>query len=430
MQRNFVPQDVVEQYQRDGVVVLKQALKPGWLELIELGLNRNIKNPGPSCYQMWIDTSGPSGEFLARPGDYVQDFCNYEAIPEYRRLLRESPIAGIAARLMQSRNVWLYFDQIFLKQGPSRRTPWHQDTPYQMLDGRQMCTVWIPTRDLHEDEAMEFVLGTHRGPTYDGFKYTAESEQDFTDPYYGGGHFPRLPDIESERDRWPIKACPMERGDVLVFHNSTLHGGGAVREGAQRRAFSVRLFGDDTRFVERPGVTGPVFPCVADDWKHGDLPRHPIFPLVFPYPRSNPRGDEQPAPAVPFGSAEWYTMVEEEVRAVVDRHPMEQDGTFSVVQRFANPPAGSFVPQEGEPGFVLRIAGGNVYLRPGVRPDDAGDLEITADWSAVHQLRKLPKGAEYDRTAADVAARGAVIVKGSAPPCFDGLHDAIARRTM
>lgn len=47
----------------------------------------------------------------------------------------------------------------------------------------------------------------------------------------------------------------------------------------RRRAFSLRLVGDDARFVDRPGRTSPPFP--GHDMVAGDRLREDWFPTIF-----------------------------------------------------------------------------------------------------------------------------------------------------
>ena len=69
----------------------------------------------------------------------------------------------------------------------------------------------------------------------------------------------------------------LEPGDAVAFHYRTLHGARGNAGGDRRRAFSLRLVGDDARYVERPGRTSPPFPG------HGMRPGERLRPDWFPY---------------------------------------------------------------------------------------------------------------------------------------------------
>jgi len=263
-----VTDEMMRRYDEDGVVLIRKALSPVWLDLIEMGVKRNLMNPGPQATRY----------FEGKPGEFYDDHCNYDNVPEYRRLLEDSPIADMMRRLLRTQQLWLFYDQIFVKEGGwSRPTPWHQDTPYFIAEGKQLGSAWITLDSVSGDEALEFIPGSHRGPLYNGANFDgAEANA----PWYEGGDMPRLPDINADRAMWNIVSWPVERGDILFLHPSILHGGAQMREGGRRRTMSIRFFGDDVRYVERPGKPAPPFFGISEVLKPGDPLRHPYFPRI------------------------------------------------------------------------------------------------------------------------------------------------------
>src|SRR2546430_2772511 len=104
------------QFWDDGVVLLPGVLAPTWMDLVELGIKRNLNNPGPYCQHHYADT----------PRAFVDDYCNFAANPEYQMLVRHSPVVDVVAAILGTDNLWLFYDQIFVKaapQGEARRTP-------------------------------------------------------------------------------------------------------------------------------------------------------------------------------------------------------------------------------------------------------------------------------------------------------------------
>ena len=278
---SLVTDEIIASFRRDGAVWIPGLLSPSWLTLLELGLKRNMNNPGPHGF--W--------HFAGEPGEFWDDYCNYAAIPEFQRVLADSPIADVMAKVLQSSELWLFCDQIFVKQGGfSRRTPWHQDTPYWLADGEQMATMWIALDPLTEAETLEVVAGSHKYPLCQA--NVAESGEFIRQAEKRGGkkplpkraNAPLLPDIQSEREKWPIISWASQPGDVLIFHPTALHGGGEMRDGGRRRSVSMRFFGDDARYVERSTPPDPPFPGVAEALSPGDPVRHPWFPQLYPRP--------------------------------------------------------------------------------------------------------------------------------------------------
>jgi len=70
----------------------------------------------------------------------------------------------------------------------------------------------------------------------------------------------------------------MEPGDAVAFSFGTLHGARGNESDARRRAFSLRLIGDDARYVERPGPTSPPFP--GHGMSAGERLREDWFPVL------------------------------------------------------------------------------------------------------------------------------------------------------
>ncbi|MBI1181020.1 MAG: hypothetical protein GC201_10710 [Alphaproteobacteria bacterium] len=272
--RRLITPEVCEQYKRDGVVFLRQALHPQWLLLIELGLQRVLANAGQMKHKF----------FQGEEGEFTETIRNFEVTPEIQRLLYDSPIADMMSVLLGSERIWLYSDEFFVKEGAGRRTPWHQDMPYWPLEGEQIASMWISLDPLPREQCLETVPGSHRTTRYDGFS-PKDVSVDPTLPYYGED-LPPLPDIEAERDKWTIAAFDIEPGDVILLHPGVLHGGGPTPAGGRRRALTVRCYGEDIVYAERPASrpTVPLTPGLSLQLKPGDPLRSPWYPPLRPLP--------------------------------------------------------------------------------------------------------------------------------------------------
>jgi ectoine hydroxylase-related dioxygenase (phytanoyl-CoA dioxygenase family) len=86
-----------------------------------------------------------------------------------------------------------------------------------------------------------------------------------------------VPDIDADRDAFPIKGWAMQPGDAVAFNMLTLHA--AAGSPARRRAFSVRFTGDDVTWAPRPHRTSPPFDDV--ELAAGAPLDHPAFPVIW-----------------------------------------------------------------------------------------------------------------------------------------------------
>ena len=228
-------------FREDGVVHLPGVLSPSTLKRAQQAWEWSQDHPGPGAGQLPGRTAGT----------FYQDLANPAALSRYGDLARDSELADLISALWGVPDVWFMYEQVFAKSGGvTRRTPWHQDAPYLPVRGEHLAVAWMSFETVRAEHALEFVRGSHRGPLYDGSRFDPDDD---TKPLYGDGSLPRLPDIEAERDHWPIVSWPTEPGDVVIFHPAVLHGGGATDEHTARRTLSLRFFGPDAAVAARPG---------------------------------------------------------------------------------------------------------------------------------------------------------------------------------
>ena len=88
-----------------------------------------------------------------------------------------------------------------------------------------------------------------------------------------------MPVPDPDKEGMKIVEWGMEPGDAVAFHYGVLHGARGNTTGNRRRAFSLRLLGDDARYTERPGRTSPPFP--DHGMEQGELLREDWFPVIY-----------------------------------------------------------------------------------------------------------------------------------------------------
>ncbi len=259
--------DAVKQaYERDGAVPLRGLLSPAQMADVT------------AAYEWTRDHR--SAAFTTMGGDERswQDLSNPESYAAYAGMLARSPVPPLLKQLWGGGPVWYMYEQIFHKEATGNFTPWHQDTPYMPVAGGLLAVVWISLESVSRAEALEFCLGSHRGPLYNGASFKPD---DPTDPFYKTGDLPRLPDVEADRGAWNIAGWETGPGDAVLFHPSTLHGGGVPGLTGRRRTLTLRFFGEDAVYASRPGpVAAPRVPGLHESLSDGDSFRHRMFPLV------------------------------------------------------------------------------------------------------------------------------------------------------
>jgi ectoine hydroxylase-related dioxygenase (phytanoyl-CoA dioxygenase family) len=269
--RRCLTPPLIEAFRRDGAVCVRQALSPDEVALLREGIDANLAAPSPRA------------KVASRPGDpgfFIEDFCNWQDNPAYRRVIFESPLAALAGELTGSRTIRLYHDHMLTKEPGTRApTPWHQDQSYYNIEGKLNCSLWIPVDPVRRHSTLEFVAGSHRGPWL-----MPRSFMDHQAKWFPEGSLAELPDIEGTRAQQPILGWALEPGDVVCFHMLALHASGGVDGDRRRRVFSVRFLGDDMRHAPRRWVTSPDFPGLAEQLPAGAPMDHALFPLLWSRP--------------------------------------------------------------------------------------------------------------------------------------------------
>ena len=257
-------QATLDAFHKDGAVLIKGLLH-NQVDLLRAGIAKNMQEPGP--YAAENVTEGHTGRFF-------DDYCNWSRISQFEQVIFQSQLAEVAAQLMQSQSVQLFHDHVLVKEpGTSQPTPWHQDSPYYFVEGKQTVSLWCPV-DPVADATLRFVAGSHQWPK-PVLPIRWASAEDF---YAGEDAYMPIPDPDAEG--MSVVEWAMQPGDVVAFDFRTLHGARANTSDQRRRAFSVRLVGDDARYVERPGRTSPPFP--DHQMQVGQRLREDWFPMLYP----------------------------------------------------------------------------------------------------------------------------------------------------
>ena len=254
----------ITDFETDGAILIKGLFRD-WVDTIRAGIEKNMADPGPYAAE-----NLNSGE----PGRFFDDYCNWNRIAEFEEIIRHSEVGRVAAEIMRSQSTQLFHDHVLVKEpGTSRLTPWHQDSPYYFVDGKQTVSFWSPMEPVKK-ASLRCVAGSHLWerpvlPT----RWLSES-----DFYPENDQYMPVPDPDSDAAKFRILEWEMEPGDAVAFDFKTLHGARGNHSGRRRRAFSLRLLGDDARYVTRPGPTSPPFP--DHGMTDGQRLRKDWFPII------------------------------------------------------------------------------------------------------------------------------------------------------
>ncbi len=253
----------VDAYARDGAVMIK-GLFADHVDQLSDGIAQNMEQPGPYAAENLKE--GDTGRFF-------DDYCNWQRIDPFEKVIRTSPAADVAAQLMRSNTVQVFHDHVLVKEpGTSKPTPWHQDAPYYFVEGMQTVSFWSPL-DRVTEASLRCVKGSHLWP-----KPVLPTRWLNEDKFYADEDA-YIPVPDPDAAGMEVLEWEMEPGDAVAFNFKTLHGARGNLSTSRRRAFSLRLVGDDARYAERPGRTSPPFP--GHEMVPGQKLRDDWFPVIY-----------------------------------------------------------------------------------------------------------------------------------------------------
>ena len=251
----------IQRYRDDGVIMIKGAIDPNWMALVESGIDAARGD------------ASLVGRFMSRKVEgYQMDIFLWKRIDALRDLVYYGPFARWAQQLMGSQQVRFFYDQMFVKEpGTDASTPWHQDLSFWPISGEQICSFWIPCDPVNrENSGLLYVKGSHKWPQR--FKaispdYVAAIIDERMDD---------IPDINAHPERYELLDWDMEPGDILMFHPLTLHGSyGNQSRTRRRRALALRWGGDDV-------VYAPSAKRMPIHFEHCSVPGGPLQGAAFP----------------------------------------------------------------------------------------------------------------------------------------------------
>jgi len=258
-----IASDQIHSFDINGVVLIK-GLFVDYIDLIRDGIEYNMENPGPY---------GAENLKLGESGRFFDDYCNWNRISQFEEVIRKSQVGEVAAKLMKSKTVQVFHDHVLVKEpGTSKATPWHQDSPYYFVEGKQTISFWVPVDNV-SDASLRCVAGSHKWS-----KPVLPTRWLNEDKFYNDVE-KYMPVPNPDIEKMLILEWEMEPGDAVAFDFKTLHGARGNKTEQRRRAFSLRLLGDDARYVERPGPTSPPFP--GHNMQPGDRLREDWFPTIY-----------------------------------------------------------------------------------------------------------------------------------------------------
>jgi ectoine hydroxylase-related dioxygenase (phytanoyl-CoA dioxygenase family) len=266
--------DLIENFASDGVVVLRKAFSPDWLQSLAAGIRKDLASPSERLVRHTGEDAG---------AHYWEDFWVWSEIPEFEDFLRHSPAAAYAGRLLKALRINLVMDNWFYREaGSSGRPPWHHDISYFDFTG-SMCVLWLPLQAASRREGIAFLRGSHLWGRHFLRTRFAGHRVDGAPGWVNGVLYEEPPNIDDAPEDYDIVRFDLEAGDCIFFDMRTLHGAlESVVTKTDSLRFTARFTAEDGRIQYR-GDWAREERTILEAWGHreGDALDSAFFPRLW-----------------------------------------------------------------------------------------------------------------------------------------------------
>ncbi len=197
-------EQIAEDYQREGVVRIRNFFPVELVEEIRTELARYIRND--------LDTKPADARTLESDGKTIRNLWRLELHNEFFRKLGKRPeIVDLISLLVQGESVLKGVETFNKPAKIGSGVPYHQDNAYFCQSPPDMLTVWIAIDSVTVDNgAVHFIKGSHQ----DGVLPTKRSG--VTGNSIGLAEEPTVPKSEQF-------CAKLEPGDATIHHCNVIH---------------------------------------------------------------------------------------------------------------------------------------------------------------------------------------------------------------
>ncbi len=209
-------------------------------------------------------------------GTKVTEFQGlWKTDPVFARLLNHSKLGEVAAALLDTSEVRLFYDQIFYKDARiGGAVPCHQDYDYwQHISTPNIITAWMAISHVDRDSGCMYMLpGSHR---WGLIQRLGSNIMKDTDPELMLKH-----DLDDgQRQKVVREPVILEPGDVSFHHSLVIHCSYPNQSSAPRLGYLHRYLPAEARYVE----SHDLHKTHEINVKDGELINTENFPQVWPH---------------------------------------------------------------------------------------------------------------------------------------------------
>lgn len=269
--RYSISDQQIEQYQREGFLLIEDFLAPEeleeWRAATESAVAERLEDARRASA-----SGGMAGGFTnqTNPDEYyAQVFTQCVRLADtdegMRRLMLDERLGEVAGRLAQVDGIRIWHDQALIKPPYGNPTAWHLDNPYWSFSSRDSISIWVALDDatLHNG-CMWYLPGTHKSARYDNVGIGVNMRDLFK-------HYPEWLKIEAV-------PAPAKAGSAVLHNGLTAHSAGANMTPRPRRAMTCAYMPDGSTFNGQKNVLPQ---ALFEAYRVGDVLDSEWNPLIW-----------------------------------------------------------------------------------------------------------------------------------------------------
>ena len=235
--KNELTPEAIEQYRRDGFLVIEDFLSPQELDFWRDALNEAVakRNGNKMPDRKEVYGKGDDADKSYYDNVFDQLINLWVDNDKMKQIMLDERLGKMAAQLSGADCIRIWHDQALIKKPWANPTSWHLDTPYWSFSDRRALSIWVALDDAtYENGCLFFIPGSYHTTT-------------FENPGIGknmGAIFGTYPEFKGRKS----VAAPMKAGSCSFHNGLTIHGAHANMTPGFRRAMTCAYMPDGNTF--------------------------------------------------------------------------------------------------------------------------------------------------------------------------------------
>lgn len=218
--KNLISKEHVEQFKKDGFVILKDVISKEMIEKIQGECERFIKEKDAE-----MDAKGVEVDEINHKGKRYFIAMKHKSSGPMQELLFGREMEEITSAILGG-NVYLFLDQFVVKAADKgMKFSWHQDSGYVKEEHEPYLSCWMPLDDVDEENGTVYLLPYSEAGTDKRIEHVLENETNDMVGYDGDN--PGVPAI-------------LQKGDMALFSSVCFHRSGSNNTDKSRRVLLMQ----------------------------------------------------------------------------------------------------------------------------------------------------------------------------------------------